>query len=518
VIARGGVGTLVALVLAVLPVAGALGTGAAGLSAQSRLYAELAPVFKTFHPALTELAVLAQQPIDARYAVMIVRAAVPEDRLVKDFSKPEALKQETFGVFVIDRRSGARHMTVDLFATRSWRAEAVRIHDVTDRHLIVAREGGTYGTVRDKVRYLWSLEGGAVTARLPYIDLRLHTLAEFDGSLYAVGTRDDATSVIVRAPTAPAGASAYEIVDRIDGRPLPMLHLAVVESGALTLTGDTARYVLQGGRWRVEPNPDAASFRYSTASGAALGLPGVSFWVPGYRVRQHLLPVDDAARRVLVWNKGIAANGHGGPATSGVYELGAAGPRFHQFPQPAFDLFAKYRPARVQAGYTRDFANIETEVGPFQLEGRRLWFGTAFYDGEGTTGVGGVGSFEIDSGRWEVFYEPAMAEWSSSAILVENRAVWLGLMAQPEGAAYAGGLLRYDRNTRAMRRIDVPGIIHVIRRVGPSLYLATDKGLYIYTGEGLKHVDFLPDPDGRTAVSVRAIAPAASGRLRYPAR
>jgi hypothetical protein len=112
---------------------------------------------------------------------------------------------------------------VDVFAARSWREEEVRIHDATDRHLIVAREAGTYRTVRDKVRYLWSLDRAAVTARLPYTDLRLEALTEFDGHLYAIGSRDEKTSVVVRVrmAAAPPRADAYETTDRIDGRPCP---------------------------------------------------------------------------------------------------------------------------------------------------------------------------------------------------------------------------------------------------------------------------------------------------------
>jgi hypothetical protein len=212
---------------------------------------------------------------------------------------------------------------------------------------------------------------------------------------------------------------------------------------------------------------------------------------------------------LLVWNRNIAANGHGGPGASGVYELSAGSARFQPLPQPTFEAFAKYRPRRVQDGYTRDIAHFETEVGPFQADGGRLWFGTWFYDGEGTTGVGGHGTFEIESGRWHVVYDRALAEWSSSAILVEPRAVWLGLMRQPEGAAYSGGLLRYDRDTRSMRRFNIPAIIHVIRRVGASLWLATDDGLYVHGGNGITHIDFVPEVDGTTAASLHAITGAA---------
>src|SRR2546426_2267136 len=94
---------LVAPVLAALPIAGAV--GAAELSPTSQLYAELARIFKEFHPRLTQLELLAQRSIDTRHAVVLVRATVPDHQLVSDFSRPEAFKQETFGLFVINQAS-----------------------------------------------------------------------------------------------------------------------------------------------------------------------------------------------------------------------------------------------------------------------------------------------------------------------------------------------------------------------------------------------------------------------------
>jgi len=40
-----------------------------------------------------------------------------------------------------------------------------------------------------------------------------------------------------------------------------------------------------------------------------------------------------------------------------------------------------------------------------------------------------------------------MADWSTTAILVDEDAVWIGLADRLEGADRSGGLLRYDRKS-----------------------------------------------------------------------
>jgi hypothetical protein len=73
-----------------------------------------------------------------------------------------------------------------------------------------------------------------------------------------------------------------------------------------------------------------------------------------------------------------------------------------------------------------------------------IWFTNNFYDGEGTSGVGAVGAFDVRTRRFEMRYLPEIAAWSGSAISLDGEGLWIGLMRQPEGAAFSGGLLHYN--------------------------------------------------------------------------
>src|SRR5262249_2131613 len=143
-----------------------------------------------------------------------------------------------------------------------------------------------------------------------------------------------------------------------------------------------------------------------------------------------------------------------------------------------YDEFARARPARVKDGYGRE-STIDERVGAHQAVGDRVWFGKAFYDGEGTTGVGGIGYFDTRSKRFTMFSVPEIYAWSVSALLVEPDAVWIGLVRYPEGETVSGGLIRYDFSTRKVTRYRVPDIPFTILRQNDSLFIGTSNGLYI---------------------------------------
>lgn len=59
---------------------------------------------------------------------------------------------------------------------------------------------------------------------------------------------------------------------------------------------------------------------------------------------------------------------------------------------------AEYREQRAQEFAEREGAvelsQIAVAIGPVQIEGSRLWFGRQFYNGEGSTGIGGFGYYD----------------------------------------------------------------------------------------------------------------------------
>ena len=187
-------------------------------------------------------------------------------------------------------------------------------------------------------------------------------------------------------------------------------------------------------------------------------------------------------------------------AVEGVAERVGDEYKLYELPTSTYEEFARARPKRVQDGYRPEVATFEEVIGTYQIVGERFWFGKAFSDGEGLTGVGGFGYFDPEERKYVVFSTAELADWSASALLVEEKDIWLGLVGHPEGATYSGGLLRYERDSGEAEEFDVGEVISQIKRWQGSLYLATANGLYILQDDRLTRYVFEPTLEGGTAI------------------
>ena len=156
--------------------------------------------------------------------------------------------------------------------------------------------------------------------------------------------------------------------------------------------------------------------------------------------------------------------------------------RDHPIPQPTYSEFARARPGRVEDGYDSASTGIGEIPGPVQVVGDRVWFGKRFYDGEGETGIGGVGYFDTTKSKYTFLDIPEIVGWSVSAILVQDKDLWIGLVGHPEGADYGGGLLLHNLQTGTTTKNDVKDVILAIRRWNNVMYLATPTGLLVMKG------------------------------------
>jgi hypothetical protein len=152
--------------------------------------------------------------------------------------------------------------------------------------------------------------------------------------------------------------------------------------------------------------------------------------------------------------------------------------RRHPMRQSTYDEFAQARPRRVADGYGSNTV-LEEEPGPHQIAGSRIWFGKVFYDGEGRSGVGGLGYFDTTTTQYGFLQVSGLADWSVSAILVEEDAAWIGLVDQGEGEDNAGGLIRYDFKSGTSRTLPIEEVVHHIVRWKDRLYVATKNGAYL---------------------------------------
>ena len=156
----------------------------------------------------------------------------------------------------------------------------------------------------------------------------------------------------------------------------------------------------------------------------------------------------------------------------------------HELPPSSYDEFAAARPGHVKDGYSRRFTQLGGAIGPWQIDGESLWFGKSFYDGEGMTGIGGFGYFDGASAQFRLFSPPAIADSSVTAILVEPGAVWLALAHRGEWGGTAQGLLRFDRATEKVKKIELRDIAGQFARVAGRLLIATQFGAAVLEEDG----------------------------------
>ena len=151
-------------------------------------------------------------------------------------------------------------------------------------------------------------------------------------------------------------------------------------------------------------------------------------------------------------------------------------------------------------------AEIESDIGPYVERDGKIWFATTFYDGEGTSGIGAIGAFDIYSRRYEMQYLPEVVHWSASAILLDGNDLWIGLKQRPEGADRGRGLLRYNIQSSAAQTFPVPDVIFTLNFAGDALYCGTSHGLYMLRADQLIQLRFEPDVNGKLTMIPRPIA------------
>lgn len=169
-------------------------------------------------------------------------------------------------------------------------------------------------------------------------------------------------------------------------------------------------------------------------------------------------------------------------------------------PMPV-STFGEFEKARPDEANKRKDAVIEERIGPYQKVGTKIWVGKAFYDFGGSVGVGDLGYFDQTKNDWLFLHLTEMADWSSSALLVETDAVWVGLVRNEDGTEIPGGLLRYDLTSRKVTKIAVADVIDKIVAVGKRIYCGTSGGFAVIEQGQAKQFEFEPQFDGSYVVT-----------------
>jgi hypothetical protein len=172
-----------------------------------------------------------------------------------------------------------------------------------------------------------------------------------------------------------------------------------------------------------------------------------------------------------------------GVRSHGVVEtLGANRTRFYPLPQSAAEEYIRLRPEDQRTNpIAPDQYEREEVIGPYQIEGGRIWFGKSYYEGEGMRGVGAFGYFDTATRGYTVFSPRDVARYEISAILVQPDRVWIALDQFGEDISTSpGGLARWNRMTHEIHRYPLEFGVSRIRVEGDSLRLTTRGGYALF--------------------------------------
>jgi hypothetical protein len=284
-------------------------------------------------------------------------------------------------------------------------------------------------------------------------------------------------------------AGAPELLAEINGQPVPVLKRDASEEGKIAFQGPEYRCILGDEGWTLEKSTELLTPRMVTFP-ASEGKREEKVQLDEWRTVEGL----DQSIEFAVAPAGVAIKDSS--AAPVVYPI-------ENFDYEFFKEKRKDALAKASSGFV---FTPENTIGGWQIAGTEIVFGTSFYDGEGISGVGAIGYFDLTKRTYRFEFPNELTTWSTSAILVEEDCIWIGAKRQPEGQPYSRGLLRYDKKDGASRWYRVPPIILSIKRAGKNLLLGTEDGLYVLTDSGMIRANYTVTIDGKPEIQVESLS------------
>jgi len=148
-------------------------------------------------------------------------------------------------------------------------------------------------------------------------------------------------------------------------------------------------------------------------------------------------------------------------------------------PQPDINKFKKYRShddtlEAIDLGYV-GFAN---EIGPYLIEQNKVVFGLSFYDGEGSTGIGGIGFYDLIKKTYNIKYIKEIGDKSIGKMFFYKNELWCALYQRGEGADNYSGVMRYNIDSKEYQVYDILGEVNAIVPWKDYIFINTSKGFY----------------------------------------
>ncbi len=146
------------------------------------------------------------------------------------------------------------------------------------------------------------------------------------------------------------------------------------------------------------------------------------------------------------------------------------------FPSPSYITYQKWR-GSVQLDY-----EMGGLIGESCKIGKDIWFLIDFYDGEGSTGVGGIGMFDTTTKRLGVFRDSLLSDCSGGLLEHDGDMLYICTTLSSEYGPYPDrGLIVLDVRNMTMAQVAIPMLndsyFLAEQIIGNTLWMLTDKAI-----------------------------------------
>ena len=130
-----------------------------------------------------------------------------------------------------------------------------------------------------------------------------------------------------------------------------------------------------------------------------------------------------------------------------------------RFPCISQELLVRYRPEFAKA--THYSIDESVNISAVAVHNERIWVGFTFYDGEGVTGVGGIGYYDFADGTVGLLRHPGLLDVSIAQLLVNDDTIYVKTFNCGElGEGTGHGVVAISRATlQANARIPPGGTV-----------------------------------------------------------
>ena len=457
---------------------GAAGTGPPATS-ETAPSPEIVQTIRNADPSLTQFSQFSTVPIDDTHALVTVSASPIETRPEDERSYP--LTTRVMGVAVAEKDVPV--LLLDMLVRESSprkgysHLRGYRIDRLSDEQVTFLVDDDFYGTWITKIKVFFDIKQRKVLGKHEVGFFPVNALAIHEGIVWAHGYYDapsDAPSPsfhgILQLPCAPDGG-APRLLTEVDANPIPQLDRAVSTDDGVVLEGPEYRCILRDRAWSVERHrihPDI--IRVAMPSPNAL--------------QEEELDLNLARNAECLPEGGRFLVAPGGVVIINADREAVV------YPVEDFE-YSLLREKRQDPQIARN-PNIEFElqnfIGAWQLVGDEIVFGNDFYDGEGLSGIGSLGYFDLVTKTYRYEFLDRLASWSTAAILVDRDEIWIAMKRQPEGKDYSGGILKYNSKNKSVAHYELPHVALTMATSGDTRYIGTEDGLYILSSTGLTRV------------------------------